>query len=300
MEGVTDAIDGYGGSVADTAGKPLDLRKAECPYCHQTLKKIPGAKTKCPHCDGVMFVRTRLKDFARVIVTSAEAVQIDAGYNLYLALPASTRWLMLRDDDLQFYPDVSDWPAILMQREKTVVKRAAEPFKDRKLQPEGHFMQVNQGAVEYAQNWAAEMVGKKWVDGKLVDNPDARWSITESTRGWLRDAIEKAFTVGATPALLAKSIQASVGFSQSVARMIAYTEIQTAAINSMVKGAHKAGATHKTSQASADHRGEDVCSMAAAAGEVPIDFVYPGGLKWPLYHPNCRCTISFFVRKPVA
>lgn len=27
-----------------------DKRKAECPSCHQALKKVPGAKTKCPHC----------------------------------------------------------------------------------------------------------------------------------------------------------------------------------------------------------------------------------------------------------
>jgi hypothetical protein len=286
--------------MTDSADKPIDLRKAECPYCHQALKKIPAAKTKCPHCAGIMFVRTRLADFSRVVVTSTEVEKIDAEYSSYLALPASSRWLLLRSDDLQFYPDVSDWPAILMQRENTVVKRSAPQFKDNYLQPEGFFMQVNQGAVEYAQNWAAEMVGKKWVNEKLVDNPDARWVITESTRDWLRDAIEKAFTVGASPAQLAKSIQASQAFSKTQARMIAHTEIQSAAIYSMVKGARAAGATHKRSSISADHRGEDVCSMAAAAGDVPIDFVYPGGLKWPLYHPNCRCSISFFVRKPVA
>jgi len=39
-----------------------DERKAECPNCHKILSKIPGAKTKCPHCDEFMFVRTRPKD----------------------------------------------------------------------------------------------------------------------------------------------------------------------------------------------------------------------------------------------
>ena len=247
-----------------------------------------------------MFVRTRLEDFARIVVTSTEAAQIDADYDSYLALPASSRWLMLRSDDIQFYPDVSDWPAIYMQRDKTVVKRSTQQFKDRDLQPEGFFMQVNQGAVEYAQNWAAEMVGKKWIDGMLVNNPDEKWTITDSTREWLRDAIEKAFTIGASPAQLAKSIQASLGFSKSVSRMIVHMEIQTAAIYSMFKGAREAGATHKRSSISVDHRGDDFCSLAVAAGEVPIDFVYPSGLKWPLYHLNCRCTISFVVRKPVA
>ena len=53
-----------------------DLRKAECPSCHETLKKIPGAKTKCPHCGQYMYVRTRLKDRARIVVTEDEAEKI--------------------------------------------------------------------------------------------------------------------------------------------------------------------------------------------------------------------------------
>lgn len=37
-------------------------------------------------------------------------------------------------------------------------------------------------AEQYARDRAAEMVGKKWVDGKLIDNPNAYWRIDESTR----------------------------------------------------------------------------------------------------------------------
>jgi hypothetical protein len=62
--------------------EPIDLRKAECPYCHQALKKIPGAKTKCPHCACLMFVRTRPEDFSRVMVTSAEADRIETDYQI--------------------------------------------------------------------------------------------------------------------------------------------------------------------------------------------------------------------------
>ncbi len=57
--------------------RPKDERKAECPYCHKVLVKIPGAKTKCPHCGEFMFVRTRPKDNARVVVTKNEAEKID-------------------------------------------------------------------------------------------------------------------------------------------------------------------------------------------------------------------------------
>jgi len=54
-----------------------DERKAECPYCNKALKKIPGSKTKCPHCGHFMFVRTRFKDRIRIVVTKKDADEID-------------------------------------------------------------------------------------------------------------------------------------------------------------------------------------------------------------------------------
>jgi len=68
---------------------PLDLRKAECPYCHKTLPKVPGRKKKCLHCGGFMFVRTRPEDRARVVVTQAEADRIDCDWSIiaYAAEP---------------------------------------------------------------------------------------------------------------------------------------------------------------------------------------------------------------------
>lgn len=57
--------------------KSLDERKAECPTCQGTLKKIPGSKTKCPHCGQFVYVRIRPNDQVRVIVTEADAHKID-------------------------------------------------------------------------------------------------------------------------------------------------------------------------------------------------------------------------------
>jgi len=62
--------------------EPKDERKAECPNCHKALSKIPGAKTKCSHCGEFMFVRTRPKDNARVVVTKAEADKIDEEWSI--------------------------------------------------------------------------------------------------------------------------------------------------------------------------------------------------------------------------
>lgn len=67
---------------AKSAQQPLkDERKAECPYCNKTLNKVPGAKTKCPHCGEFMFVRTRSDNF-RVVVTKNEADKIDEQWRI--------------------------------------------------------------------------------------------------------------------------------------------------------------------------------------------------------------------------
>jgi DNA-directed RNA polymerase subunit RPC12/RpoP len=54
-----------------------DQKKAECPYCHSTLKKVPARKTKCPRCGKLIFVKTRPKDRARVVVTEEQAKKIE-------------------------------------------------------------------------------------------------------------------------------------------------------------------------------------------------------------------------------
>jgi hypothetical protein len=205
-------------------------------------------------------------------------------------------------EQYEFYPDVTDWPAILMKREGTAINRLSGITKSivspvASLRLCGFFDRFDQEAAIYAHEHAAELIGKKWVDGILVDNPDSKWTITPSTRAWLHEEIERAFTEGMSPQELAKSIESSGGFAKHAAKMIAHTEIANALIQSHARVAVTGGATHKRSQLSADHDVDDVCSLAAAAGEVPVDFVYSGGLRWPLFHPSCRCTISFYVRK---
>jgi DNA-directed RNA polymerase subunit RPC12/RpoP len=63
-----------------------------CPYCSETLDKIPGRKKKCPHCGNYMYVRTRPSDKKRVVVTEQDAAKIDeqwmmenGTYDTYLA-----------------------------------------------------------------------------------------------------------------------------------------------------------------------------------------------------------------------
>lgn len=68
--------------ITNQQSEQKDERKAECPSCHNALSKIPGAKTKCPNCGEFIFVRTRPKDNARVVVTKAEADKIDEEWSI--------------------------------------------------------------------------------------------------------------------------------------------------------------------------------------------------------------------------
>ena len=159
------------------------------------------------------------------------------------------------------------------------------------------FDAVNEQAAQLALDRAAELVGKRLVDGVLIDNPDARWTITEPTREWLRQDIVRAFEEGLSPDSLGKLIRSSYAFSEARADMIARTEVGNLNVWSHAASAKAMGATHKSSHLSADHDQDDFCDAAEEAGEVPIDHDYGGGLLWPLFHPRCNCDETFYWRK---
>lgn len=51
-----------------------DKRNAQCPTCDKELKKIPGAKTKCPYCSQFMYVRTLPKTNERMVLVTRRSV----------------------------------------------------------------------------------------------------------------------------------------------------------------------------------------------------------------------------------
>lgn len=161
----------------------------------------------------------------------------------------------------------------------------------------GVFEQVNQEAVDFAQDRAAEMVGMKNVDGVLIENPNAKWRIDEPTRNWIREAVTEAFEDGMSPAELGKRLRSDYAFSKARARMIAFTETGNINMRTHERTAREVGANYKRSFLSADHDFDDFCDAAEQAGEVPIDYDYGMGLTRPLYHPRCKCSMTFYVRE---
>jgi hypothetical protein len=153
---------------------------------------------------------------------------------------------------------------------------------------------VHEGALKFARQRAAEMVGKKWVNGALVDNPNPVWSISDATRDAIRGLIEKAYKDGMTPAELAKELQSSYAFSKQRARLIAKTETAKASVSGTIDGWSRSGVVDgKSSILSDDHESGEPCECEenAAQGAIPIDEDFQSGDDGPPFHPACNCTL---------
>lgn len=147
-------------------------------------------------------------------------------------------------------------------------------------------------AKEWAHDRAAEMVGKKWVGDELVDNPDAKWRIDESTRDMLQSYVESAIDDGDSSQELADRIENSFAFSSERAIMVARTEIAKADSEGALSGWAATGMVKAKSWLTAeDDKVSDECMANQDAGVVPLDWDYGDGVIAPPQHPNCRCTL---------
>jgi len=182
----------------------------------------------------------------------------------------------------------------------TGLETVANVFATLNVSPEGSdlFNLSDTQARDYARERGAEMVGKKWVDGELVDNPNAKWAITDTTREGLRQLIVDAFEQQWTPTELAREIDASFVFSPGRAEMIARTETAMAQAFATVQTGKNFGAKTKSCQMSNLHDIDDQCDAAAAAGEIPIDKPYPDGVMHIPLHPRCMCVELVHVPRP--
>ena len=160
---------------------------------------------------------------------------------------------------------------------------------------EAMFDTVNQRAWDWAQDRAAEMVGMRRLrDGSLIENPDARWAITDSTRDMLRKIVADNIESGASVNQLRQAIQDSVAFAPRRALNIAATELHFATQSGAMIAARESGLTlTKVSSLSDLHPETDQCDDYADVGHVPLDYEYEPGMTSPPYHPACSCDLSF-------
>jgi SPP1 gp7 family putative phage head morphogenesis protein len=154
---------------------------------------------------------------------------------------------------------------------------------------------ANERAEEWAADRAAELVGMKWIDGELVTNPNAEWSIAESTRDMIYTDVDSAISDGWSNQKLSKAIQENNGFSESRSMMIARTETAFADTQGNIAAyteAKDAGIDVKVQWLTAnDDLVSEECEMNnEVIREIGDEF--PSGATEPPQHPNCRCVLA--------
>ncbi len=189
-----------------------------------------------------------------------------------------------------------DWAALIPILTPHLVRAAHEAGAELILRlglDHDLFGKVAPSLALMARSRAAALVGKRIVGDRLIDNPDAKWRIDESTRDMLRTTVTTAIDEGWDAQTTRKAIVSSFGFSDARALMIARTERAWIQNHASHLTAVKSGVLkHKTWQTAGDEAVCEVCSDNADT-TVPLESSFPSGDPFPPAHPNCSCTVDY-------
>lgn len=153
---------------------------------------------------------------------------------------------------------------------------------------------VNDRAVEYARVRSAELVGKRVLeDGTIIDNPNPKWAITESTRTMVRDTIAGGLADNIGSDAIIEMLQEGYAFSPERAEMVSRTEIAMANSDAAM------GSYREASADGVQLRKEwilgpapcEVCQENADAGPIELGDMFPSGDDTVPAHPNCECAV---------
>jgi hypothetical protein len=206
-----------------------------------------------------------------------------------------SRDTLLQKLDLDNF-DLSDWAELVPDVQSILVRTNTDGAGAGLQQLDvtgGITQQAHEEAAEWAKDRSAELVGMKYDDaGKLVENPDAEWAITDSTRDMLRSDVTRAIDMGLSTDDFADELEGSYAFSTGRAEAIARTEIASADIQGTLIGYRDSGEVSGKELILSSEHGDtpDDCDDAADMGIVPLDDSF-GGLGDPPFHPNCACDV---------
>lgn len=207
------------------------------------------------------------------------------------ALPSA---LMSESDRKRFVRAVS--PTISAKAVAGVYEGAAKVQEASVVDPDD----VLAPAKIWAKNRAAWLVGMKWEDGKLIENPNAAYRIDASMRDALRSKVSEAIEKGSTSVKLAESIRTHEAFSIARANNIACTEIAEAQEEGNMAYYRASGVVDRKRWSTA---GGDTCPRCVAAqdeGVIPLEsaFVATSTQHAPA-HGHCRCRTLPVVKEGV-
>lgn len=147
---------------------------------------------------------------------------------------------------------------------------------------------------EQSKTRSAELAGMKYTeDDKLVEDPDAHWSLTEVMRRDLESTITLAVTENWTTSQLAAVIEASYAFSSERATIIAETELTNAQSGGTYSLWRSSGTVTLVRWRTADKdRQIDECDACEAQGIVPLGHEFAPKVFAPRLHPFCECELE--------
>lgn len=153
--------------------------------------------------------------------------------------------------------------------------------------------QVNADSLAYAKDRAAEMVGKRWVGGELVDNPNAKWVITDATRDELHSLIQQVIAGDLPASELPTAIMNATAFSRQRAELIARTELMAANGQGSLAGYKSAkGIGVQIKKAWEPDEGAcTICIANADQGAIELEDKFLSDDDAPPAHPNCECVL---------
>ena len=156
---------------------------------------------------------------------------------------------------------------------------------------------ANTIAADFAMDRAAELVGMKYdVEGNLVENPNAEWAISDTTRDKLRRIITEAFQDETDIKVIASKIQTALQddeagiFTDARAEMIAQTEVARAQAEGNFDVWKQSGLVETVRwTVSAD----EPCDECAGNEDEVVEFgkEFQSGDIMPPAHPRCRCVL---------
>lgn len=156
--------------------------------------------------------------------------------------------------------------------------------------------QSSAAVQQAARELVAQVVGKKLdKDGTIIDNPKSQYSVTETTRDQIREAIATSISLGEDQSVAEKRIELVVNDTKRAA-----TIARTEAVNSYQTGlmtfGQESGAVAKEWQ---DVGATDVCAENSDEGPIPLDALFKSGDSQPAAHPNCRCGMRLIYQEEI-
>ncbi len=198
--------------------------------------------------------------------------------------------------------DLSGWTVLIDPMESLLDKihkdGSAEALLQIGVEDQQHLTTLlNERSLTFAEDRAAELVGMTNAGTKelpeWIENPSAKWAITDSTREMIRGDVSTAIEEGWSTQHLANQLaENNPAFSDYRAEMIARTEIRKADVEGNMVAYKASGIVQgKEWIVGSEHDDDDECTENAEAGTIALDESFPSGDDAAPAHPNCICDV---------